>query len=91
MAIGLDPEPYANAQIVAKVIGSAFREAVLHQFNPHSIRTTLAMLGDRLCPSMEARKAWSQNLGHESLATTVSAYTPVGRERQGELIRGLGQ
>ncbi|MEM7493483.1 MAG: site-specific integrase [Pseudomonadota bacterium] len=90
-AIGLDPEPYANAQKVREVIGGAFSAAGLHPFNPHSIRTTLAMLGDKLCPNMEARKAWSQNLGHESLATTVSAYTPVGRERQGELIKGLGR
>lgn len=86
---GLSPEPYANAQIVGKVIGSAFREAGLHVFNPHSIRTTLAQLGDSICPTMEARKAWAQNLGHDSLATTVSAYLPVSRERQAELIRSL--
>jgi hypothetical protein len=39
---------------------------------------------------MEDRKAWSQNLGHEHLATTVSAYMPVPRERQGELLRIMG-
>lgn len=88
-ALGLDVEPYANAQIVGRVIGQAFRDAGLHPFNPHSIRTTLAMWGDRVCPTMEARKAWSQNLGHDSLATTVSAYMPVGRERQAELFRSL--
>ena len=86
---GLDPEPYSNAQIVGKVIGGAFRDAGLHPFNPHSIRTTLAMLGDQQCETLEARKAWSQNLGHESLATTVSAYMPVSRERQAELMRAL--
>lgn len=88
-ADGFTREPYANAQIVGKVIADAFRKAGLHPFNPHSIRTTLAMMGDRVCTSLEARKAWSQNLGHESLATTVSAYMPVGRERQAELIKGL--
>ena len=89
VAEGFEREPYANAQIAGKVIGSAFQKAGLHQFNPHSIRTTLAMLGDRVCETLEARKAWSQNLGHESLATTVSAYMPVCRERQGALIKGL--
>ncbi len=88
-ATGLDPEPYSNAQIVGKVIGKAFRDAGLHPFNPHSIRTTLAMLGDRLSPTMEARKAWAQNLGHDSLAVTVSAYMPVGRERQAEVMRSF--
>ena len=88
-AVGLDPEPYSNTQIVGKVIGGAFREAGLHPFIPHSIRTTLALFGDRLCKTMEERKAWAQNLGHDSLATTVSAYMPVGRERQAELIKAL--
>lgn len=89
-ATGLDPEPYSTSQIVGKVIGGGFHEAGLYPFNPHSIRTTLALLGDRLCKTMEERKAWAQNLGHDSLATTVSAYMPVGRERQAELIRRLG-
>ena len=38
---------------------------------------------------MEEHKAWSQNLGHENIATNVSAYMPVGHERQGELIKNL--
>ena len=88
---GLDREPYTYSQVVSKVIGRAFIEAGLHRFNPHSIRTTLAMLGDQMCETMEQRKAWSQNLGHDSLATTVSAYMPIGRERQGDLIKGLSK
>ena len=59
-------------------------------FTPHSFRKSLAMLGDAKCQSLEARKAWSQNLGHENLATTVNAYMPVSRERQAEIIRRLG-
>lgn len=86
---GCRKETCANAQIVGKVIGAAFTRAGLHPFVPHSIRRTLAMLGNRLCKTMEEHKAWSQNLGHENIATTVSAYMPVGRERQGELIRNL--
>ena len=35
----------------------------------------------------EALKAFSQNIGHESLMTTYSAYLPVSSERQAELIR----
>lgn len=88
-ATGLDHEPYASAQIVGQVIGDAFRSAGLHPFNPHSIRSTIAMLGDKVCNTMEERKAWSQNMGHDSLTTTVGAYMPVGRERQGELIKSL--
>ncbi|WP_299472011.1 hypothetical protein [uncultured Roseibium sp.] len=44
---------------------------------------------DKICATIEQRKAWSQNMGHEHLATTVTAYMPVPRERQREIIRGL--
>jgi integrase/recombinase XerD len=86
---GLSRDPYANAQPVIALVRKAFREAGLPQYTPHSFRKTLAMLGDKACVSMEQRKAWSQNLGHEHLATTISAYMPVPRERQAELLRAL--
>jgi hypothetical protein len=38
-------------------------------------------------PAREAFKAFSQNIGHSSVITTVSAYCPVSTERQGELIK----
>ena len=73
----------------SRVVRRAFAAVGLPEYTPHSFRKTLAMLGDKLCETMEQRKAWSQNLGHEHLATTVSAYMPVSRERQGELLRGM--
>ena len=85
--LGLSREPYANAQTIIAVVRGAFAAVGLPEYTPHSFRKTLAMLGDKLCQTMEQRKAWSQNLGHEHLATTVSAYMPVSRERQGELLR----
>jgi hypothetical protein len=36
-------------------------------------------------------KALSQNLGHESPMTTIGSYGPLTRERQGEVIAGVGQ
>ena len=58
---------------------------------PHSIRKTLAQLGERLCQTPEEFKAWSQNLGHEQVLTTFSSYGTVQAERQAELIRRLGE
>ena len=85
--LGLSREPYANAQTIRAVVRGAFAAVGLPEYTPHSFRKTLAMLGDKFCQTMEQRKAWSRNLGHEHLATTVSAYMPVSRERQGELLR----
>jgi hypothetical protein len=59
--------------------------------NPHSLRKTLAQLGERLCRTQEEFKAWSQNLGHEQVLTTFSSYGQVAADRQAELIRRLGQ
>ena len=86
---GLSREPYANAQPIRDVVKGAFARVALPSFTPHSFRKTLGLLSNERCRTMEEHKAWSQNLGHEHLATTVSAYMPVGRERQAELIRRM--
>ena len=88
---GFAREPYAGSQMISNVVQNAFKTAGLHEFTPHSFRKTLAMFGDQKCQTLEARKAWSQNLGHDSLATTVNAYMPVSRERQAEIIRKMGE
>ena len=36
-------------------------------------------------------KAFSQNIGHDSMLTTLCSYGPVSPERQPEIIRTLGQ
>src|SRR5277367_540203 len=59
-------------------------------FHPHSLRKSLVRLGQEVCQSPEQFKAWSQNLGHEQVLTTFLNYGSVARERQGEIIRGLG-
>lgn len=87
--VGLSCEPYANASKLNEAVRKAFRAQQLHEYTPHSIRKTLALHGDEVCATMQERKAWSVNLGHENLATTVNAYMPVDRSRQRDLIRGL--
>jgi hypothetical protein len=44
-----------------------------------------------ICPTPEAFKAWSQNLGHESVLTTFYSYGQVASARQGEIIRELAK
>jgi hypothetical protein len=36
-------------------------------------------------------KAWSQNMGHDSVLTTIGSYGPVSSERQAEIIGELGR
>ena len=87
---GLKREHWSNAGPIRKVFRSAFERAGIPYCGPHSVRKTLARLGERLCKTPEEFKAWSQNLGHESVMTTFNSYGQVPLGRQEELIRRMG-
>ena len=47
------------------------------------------MLGEKICKTPEEFKAWSQNLGHDQVLTTFSAYGPVSVSRQSEIFQTI--
>jgi len=82
-------ETYANGSKVNEVFKAAFAQVQMHPYGAHSVRKMLGQeLSDRQLP-LDAQKAWSQNLGHENFATTVSSYLPVSDQQQRDLIAGL--
>lgn len=85
--VGLKRDPYSGAGALREAIKTAFTSSGLPAFAPHCFRKTLVRWADTRYPSREAFKAFSQNIGHESVVTTVSAYYPVSEERQAELIK----
>jgi integrase len=87
--LGLSHDTYSNAGKIRDVIKTAFTDAGLSPFGPHSFRKTLGILANEFCKTPEQFKAWSMNMGHENIATTLSAYCPVSPMRQAELIRGM--
>ena len=87
--VGLSRTPYSSAAKVRKTIRSAFISAGLPAFAPHSFRKTLVILGVNACKTQEEFKAWSLNLGHDSVITTISSYCPVSTQRQRELIQAM--
>ena len=89
-AVGLDRKHWASADPVRKVFKAAFAAVGLAYASPHRVRDTVSMLGQRKHMTTEEMKAWSQNMGHERIATTLTSYGPVSSHRQGELMRGLG-
>lgn len=89
-ALGLARETYSNAGKLRSIVKEAFTNAGLPPFAPHSFRKTLGLMANDHCKTPEQFKAWSLNLGHENIATTLSAYCPVSTSRQGELIRAMG-
>jgi integrase len=88
-AVGLERACWGNVGPIRKVFKEAFTAAGLVYFNPHSLRRTLARLGQERCRTPEEFKAWSQNLGHEQVLTTLTSYGQVDRLRQRDIIQGL--
>lgn len=83
-----------NAGIVAPVctiFEKAFEAAGLPYFNPHSFRHTLGHVAKDYCKTPEDFKAWSQNLGHESVLTTWGSYGQTEPCRQCEIIKGMAK
>lgn len=87
--LGLARIHWSTTSPIRTIFREAFTRAGLPYFNPHSLRNTLVRLGQDMCTSPEQFKAWSQNLGHESVLTTLLSYGEVELHRQGEIIRGM--
>ncbi|PHR95109.1 MAG: recombinase XerC [Oceanobacter sp.] len=83
---GLLREQWKNADPIRKIFKQAFENANLPYYNPHSFRNTLVRLGEQQCQSPEQFKAWSQNLGHEGVLTTLYSYGEVQDYRQAEIF-----
>ena len=88
---GLERAHWSSAEPIRKVFREAFERAGLPYFQPHSLRKTLVKLAQEACKTAEEYKAWSQNLGHEQVLTTFLSYGAVATDRQGAIIRGLGE
>ncbi|MGB0508127.1 MAG: tyrosine-type recombinase/integrase [Pikeienuella sp.] len=87
--VGFHRAGYANSAKLNAIIKDTFASVQMPRYTAHSFRKTLTLLGDEKCDTREQFKAWSQNLGHDHVGTTVNSYLPVTSHRQAELIRGL--
>lgn len=86
---GLAREPWASAAPIREIFKRACADAGLPYFNPHSIRNTLVMMGQRRCKTPEQLKAWSQNLGHEGVLTTLVSYGTLSAYQQAEVMKAM--
>lgn len=89
-AAGLSRSGWSTTQPINAAFRRAFAAAGLDYFNPHSFRDMLVRFGQSLNLTVEEFKAWSQNLGHADMITTLTSYGSVPVHRQGELIRAAG-
>ncbi len=89
-AAGLDRRHWKTASPIRKIFKCRFADVGLPYYNPHSLRRTLVLMGEKICKTPEEFKAWSQNLGHEHVSTTFTSYGNLSMARQEEVINGLG-
>ena len=87
--VGLERVHWSTAEPVRRIFRAAFSLVGLPYYHPHLIRKTIAQLGEKVCVTPEAFKAWSQNLGHDDVLTTFTSYGTVPPRRQAEIIRSI--
>jgi len=88
-ALGLERRPWKGAGPIRRIFKTAFENAGLPYFHPHSFRKTIAVLGEKTCQTPEEFKAWSQNLSHKNVLTTFTSYGAVAAHRQAEILDQL--
>lgn len=85
--LGIARRGWSSSQPIREIFRRAFAAAGLPYFNPHSLRAMLVRHAMALNLPTETMKAWSQNLGHADVMTTLTSYGTIPTHRQGELIR----
>lgn len=85
--VGLSRSHWKQSGSVRRIIKGAFEAAGLPPFGPHSFRYMLVAELYRRRVSIPVFKASSQNLGHESVLTTLTSYGKISLDEQGQLIR----
>lgn len=75
---------------IREIFKNSFAKCDFPYYDPHSFRDTLSMLGKKTC-TLEQYQAWSQNLGHSKMSTTLDEYGGISVHRQFELIKRIGE
>ncbi len=81
-------KPWKTASPVRRIVKKACGYAGIPYVVPHSVRNTLAILGVERCKTLKALVAWSQNLGHKSIFTTLEHYAQLSPD---EIDRVMSQ
>ncbi len=87
----LDRKPWKTTSPIRAIFKAAFSSAGIPYHHPHTLRHTLGHFGGQFCQTPEEFKALSQNIAHHGVLTTLVNYGTVSKERQAEIIRGLGK
>jgi integrase/recombinase XerD len=86
---GLERRAWTTAGPIRETFRGACALAGLPYYNPHSLRQTLMRLAYDLNLAPRELKAWSQNLGHESVLTSLGSYGALSAHEQADVMGKL--
>ncbi len=89
--VGLAKTGWTTSSPIRDVFRKAFAASGLPYFNPHSFRDMLVAHALSLDLPAGELKAWSQNLGHADLLTTLRSYGQLPTTKQGELVKAAAR
>lgn len=81
-------EPMTTKDAVTKAFALACRDAEV-KYNPHSVKDTIAAERDRRPLTQLQRKAWSENMGHDSEKITETHYGKLSEEERSALFEEI--
>jgi integrase len=90
-SVGLERVPWSSAAPIRAIFKRAFVAAGFPYAPPHSLRRTLMRLAYDLNLSPREMKAWSQNLGHDSMMTSLTSYGALSVDEQAAVIAGIDE
>jgi integrase len=88
---GLERRHWTTASPIREIFRRACAGAELPYYNPHSLRQTLVRLAYDLDLGPRQLKAWSQNLGHESVLTSLGSYGALSPHEQADVMSHLNE
>jgi len=80
---------WKNTNSARVIFKKRFEAAELPYFNPHSFRHAAIKIAMSLCDTASDLKAVSQNLGHDSVSTTMRHYAVLSDDEVEEKIKNL--
>ncbi|MBW4709858.1 site-specific integrase [Roseobacter sp. YSTF-M11] len=80
--------PMSTAQAVTEAFAIASRTKS-EKYSPHSAKHTIAAERDKRSLTQEQRKAWSENMGHETEQITQSHYGKLSEDRRMQLFEEI--
>jgi site-specific recombinase XerC len=82
-------EPWKTDQAIRQAFRKASHSASVPYYTPHSAKHFLARLQDKHCRTVQQRKAWSFNLGHENVQITDSNYAKMTAENRDGIFTNM--